>query len=1082
MAIISTTVSVSDGVVSGATVVAGGTLILKTGGEAFDTLVTNGGTLIAAAGGIDVSSTLQGGSETTTPAGLILGATGGYSPGVAGAGADASTVLVGDLINDGTIVGGAGGIGLLQCGAGGTGVYLDGGTLTNAGTIAGGVGGIGLSGPSGAMGDAVVFGSAAASLVIDPGAAFIGQVAADGAARDTLILSAGPAGGTGSLSGLGTQFTGFAVLDVAASASWKEADTGRFAGSLTIEGTLSANGLTLTGSLLNQGTLAGSGPGGTGLTFNGVSAANAGLIVGGSGKRSQIAGSAEGGAGAVIGGGVLSNSGTIMGGAGGFLPLSSNPGGVGLSLSGGTVSNQGSITGGAGGNGLFNGGAGGDGLDETGGSLGNSGVIAGGAGSFGPSAGGAGGVGVTLGGGVVGNTGIISGGAGGSGNGSGAAGGAGAVVVSGTFSNAGLIEGGAAGASQLQGGAGGAGVALDGGTLITSGTIAGGLGAVGGQSAGASGDAVCFGSASATLVIDPGARFLGTVAGNAAAADVLVLGAGSINAIGTLSGLGTQFTGFSTLDVAAGATWQETNGTSFSGLLDNAGSLTIHGLVLTGTVLNDGTIAGGAPDKAALILDGGSASNTGVIAGAADGGVGVLIQGGTLETAGTISGGGNGAAIAFGQGPATLILDAGAVLQGALLANAAADDALVLNGGTGTLEGFGTDISGFSSLTFAADAAWTVDVTASTSTVLAGFTSTDTLDLAGLGLETSVSGTAGSFTFAGGSGGVTLAFAASQGLSASSFVLASDGHGGTLVTLAETPATTIALQGYFNSVTAPQLTATQLTAPPQSSASGATAQSLAATSPPATRADLRAADVSLITKGSGSAQTVIANGIGGTVDAGAGPANVVVTNSDQPVAVTGGRGFDGVNLGNGNDTVLLSGLFNSVTLGNGNDSIYAGHGHATVTLGHGTGRVTLAGVGNSVALGAGQDTVFAGVNDRIVLDGTSLTLDGGKGATVSFLGGASAGIDDRSTDMTVLYGPSSGSLTLADITQDRSFVLDFQNGAGGFTSYADVLKTLSSDGHGGTLLTVSGSGAGAVAIDFLGTARTALSPALFHFS
>ena len=464
-----------------------------------------------------------------------------------------------------------------------------------------------------------------------------------------------------------------------------------------------------------------------------------------------------------------------------------------------------------------------------------------------------------------------------------------------------------------------------------------------------------------------------------------------------------------------------------------------------------------------------------MILGAAQSGAGVLLQSGTLETSGTIAGGGDGAAVTFGQGAATLILDPGAVLQGAVAAHAAVDDRLVLNTGTGMLEGFGDAITGFSSLTFAADAAWTVDVAASSSTVLTGFTSADTLDLEGVGLETAVSSNGDSFTFEGGSGRVTLAFAASLGLSASSFALASDGHGGTLVTLAETPATTIALQGYFNSVTAPQL------AVAQSSTNGATVRSLAAASPPTTRADLRAADASLIAKGAGSAQTVIANG-GGTVDAGTGPANVVVTNSDQPVAIAGGEGFDGVSLGNGNDTVRLSGLFNSVTLGNGNDRVYAGHGHATVALGSGTDSVALAGAGNSVTLGAGQDEVFAGVNDRIALDGTSLTLDGGKGATVSFLGGASAGIDDRSTDMTVLYGPSSGSLTLADITADPGFALDFQSGAGGFTSYADILKSLSADGHGGTLLTVSGSGARAVTIDFLGTAKAALTPALFHFS
>ncbi len=61
----------------------------------------------------------------------------------------------GTLTNNGTITGGNGSVG-----SGGIGVDLNGGTLINAGTISGG---------NGATGYAVKFGTAAATLVVDPG-------------------------------------------------------------------------------------------------------------------------------------------------------------------------------------------------------------------------------------------------------------------------------------------------------------------------------------------------------------------------------------------------------------------------------------------------------------------------------------------------------------------------------------------------------------------------------------------------------------------------------------------------------------------------------------------------------------------------------------------------------------------------------------------------------------------------------------------------------------------------------------------------------------------------------------------------
>jgi hypothetical protein len=90
------------------------------------------------------------------------------------------------------------------------GVFIGGGELINAGYIDGGSGGFG-SGGQAAQGDAVVFGADAARLVVEAGAFFGGDVVANVAAQDVLELG-GTASGT--LSGLGTQFTGFSSIAV----------------------------------------------------------------------------------------------------------------------------------------------------------------------------------------------------------------------------------------------------------------------------------------------------------------------------------------------------------------------------------------------------------------------------------------------------------------------------------------------------------------------------------------------------------------------------------------------------------------------------------------------------------------------------------------------------------------------------------------------------------------------------------------------------------------------------------------------------------------------------------------------------
>jgi hypothetical protein len=162
-----------------------------------------------------------GGGGTAGENGTAMGGTGGV-------GVDISGTAV--VVNHGSITGGEGGQGDGEPGGaggpGGAGVYLNGGTLTNYGTISGG-----HHIRSTVYSDAVQFGTAAGTLIVEPGAQFLtanvsetsvlGKVAANSAVDDTLELAGTQSSSTHTTGiTLGTQFTGFQTLDFASGASW----------------------------------------------------------------------------------------------------------------------------------------------------------------------------------------------------------------------------------------------------------------------------------------------------------------------------------------------------------------------------------------------------------------------------------------------------------------------------------------------------------------------------------------------------------------------------------------------------------------------------------------------------------------------------------------------------------------------------------------------------------------------------------------------------------------------------------------------------------------------------------------------
>jgi hypothetical protein len=131
------------------------------------------------------------------------------------------------------------------------------------------------------------------------------------------------------------------------------------------------------------------------------------------------------------------------------------------------------------------------------------------------------------------------------------------------------------------------------------------------------GDAVRFVAGTNRLIVDPGAVFIGQVT----AGGTSTLELASAATAGTLSGLGTQYAGFSAVAVDAGASWTlaSANTVAAGVTLTNAGTL-----FDAGTLINAGNVAGNGTiviRPGASVVDTGTVSSTETIAFAGTSGV-----------------------------------------------------------------------------------------------------------------------------------------------------------------------------------------------------------------------------------------------------------------------------------------------------------------------------------------------------------------------------------------------------------------------------------------------------------------------------
>jgi hypothetical protein len=232
--------------------------------------------------------------------------------------------------------------------------------------------------------------------------------------------------------------------------------------------------------------------------------------------------------------------------------------------------------------------------------------------------------------------------------------------------------------------------------------------------------------------------------------------------------------------------------------------------------------------------------------------------------------------------------------------------------------------------------------------------------------------------------------------------------------------------------------------------------------------------------------------------------NLGFDGSDDSFAATTGDGI-WVNSGAG-DTIAGAGFTiyaaagTGFTLGgngsNGADNFVDSSG-ANVTL-EASSRLSLEGSNDLVTIGSnsnlgfdGSDDSFAattgdgiwvnsGAGDTIAGAGFTIYAAAGTGFTVGGTGDvAYAGLDDAITDggssTVFVINSNVGALSISGLGTDTTGVIDLLGGVGGYSTAALAFAALTSDGRGGSLLSLGSDGS----IDLLGAAPSALRASNF---
>ena len=152
----------------------------------------------------------------------------------------------------------------------------------------------------------------------------------------------------------------------------------------------------------------------------------------------------------------------------------------------------------------------------------------------------------------------------------------------------------------------------------------------------------------------------------------------------------------------------------------------------------------------------------------------------------------------------------------------------------------------------------------------------------------------------------------------------------------------------------------------------------------------------------------------------------------------------------------------------------------TVTMGAGS-NLTVTGSNDAITATKGDGiTVNSGTGDTIT--GSGFTVYGGSGAGFTIVGTGDvvyAGLNDAITDSgsstKFKINSNVGNLVISGFGTDPTGIIDLLNGAGGYTKASQAFAALTSDGHGGSKLSLGTDGS----IDFVNVAPSSLHASNF---
>lgn len=345
----------------------------------------------------------------------------------------------------------------------------------------------------------------------------------------------------------------------------------------------------------------------------------------------------------------------------------------------------------------------------------------------------------------------------------------------------------------------------------------------------------------------------------------------------------------------------------------------------------------------------------------------------------------------------------------------------------GTLELGNSQAAGSGAITFgsSADPTLKIDLGDAPTNQINGIAIGNVIDLQGVGTETAFTYVGGVLTVSGGSQNVQLDIAKPP--THAGFVLASDGNGGTLITVTADPGPTITPvtpsvveNGQTTEIgtVAPGLAGDTLTLE-QTGGSGTVSlqlvngvEEIIYTAPATITAGMLDAvsytvmdEYNDVVTGSSTVPVAPANDTNYVGTAGG---TLSVGNGND--AIDGRTGHEHILAGNGAD-IVFAGPSDVIIIGNGNDTVLGGAGD-TVVAGNGMDTIST-GANSSVIAGNGSDAITVGDNSTVIVgNGNNDTIVGGTGVTIL----AGNGTDTISTGANshVIAGNGSDAITVGN--------------------------------------------------------------------